>query len=137
MHSRPITCRGAALISGVVVMKARSGTFRRLLNCGVSWETGRQVVSRPKLEGRSKIFSERAYPHVRRIRLAFFRVSSNVLRHRSNVKDAMTQDRRGTKRSSEEHVSTARCGRGSMVDQSRSKEEHRYSLEKIISRGCL
>lgn len=45
--------------------------------------------------------------------------------------------KRGTKRSSkEEHVSTVRRERGSMVDQSRSKEEHRYSLEKIIPQGC-
>lgn len=92
MHSRPITCRGVNL------RRCRDeGPLRHVspiikLRCKL--ETGRQVVSRPKLEGRSKIFSERAYPHVRRIRLAFFRVSSNVLRHRSNVKDAMTQDRR-------------------------------------------
>jgi len=59
----------------------------------------------------------------------FFRFTAPFQRERCN-------DPRPKRSSKEEHVSTTGRERGSMVDQSRSKEEHRYPLEKIIPQGC-
>lgn len=93
MHPQPITHRNVALISGVIVMKVRRHVLPIIkLRCKLeNGQTARIKTETPgTIENIFRACLSARAPHSPCV----FRVSSNVLRHRSNVKDAMTQDRR-------------------------------------------
>lgn len=139
MHPRPITHRNVALICGVIVMKVcRHVSPIIKLRCKLeNGQTARIKTETPgTIENIFRACLSARAPHSPCVFPRFFqRFTAPFQRERCN--DPRPKEERSARlKKSTCRVSTVRRERGSMVDQSRSKEEHRYSLGKIIPQGC-